>query len=139
MVSLDKAMLAFVLLHFVFQDHTCLLLSPLEICTTDCPFCFSPVVSFFLELLVIVLHSAPVAYWTVLNLDGGFIFQHHIFLPFHTVHLISRQKSWNELPFPPPVGHILSELFTMTCPSWVASTELQKPFHHDKAVIHDWG
>ena len=24
------------------------------------------------------------------------------------------------LPFPPPVHHVLSELFTMTCSSWVA-------------------
>ena len=48
------------------------------------------------------------------------------------------------LPFPPPVNHILSELFTMTCPSWVtlhsmaqSFTELCKPLHHDKAVIHE--
>ena len=27
---------------------------------------------------------------------------------------------WSGLPFPSPVDHILSELFTMTYPSWVA-------------------
>ena len=53
-------------------------------------------------------------------------------------------KSWSGLPFPPPVDHILSELFTMSCPSWVALhgiahgfTELCKPLCHDKAVIHE--
>ena len=56
----------------------------------------------------------------------------------------SWQEYWSGLPFPASVGHILSELFTMTCPSWVAlhsmahsSTELRKPLCHDKAVIHE--
>ena len=46
------------------------------------------------------------------------------------------------LPFPPPVDPVLSELFTMTCPSWAALnglahgfTELCKPLHH-KVVIN---
>ena len=30
------------------------------------------------------------------------------------------QEYWSGLPFPSPVGHILSDLSTMTCPSWVA-------------------
>jgi len=56
----------------------------------------------------------------------------------------SWQEYWSGLPFPAPVGHILSELFTMTCLSWVAlhsaahsSTELCKPLRKDKAVIHE--
>ena len=32
----------------------------------------------------------------------------------------SRQEYWSGLPFPSPVDHILSELSSMTCPSWVA-------------------
>ena len=32
----------------------------------------------------------------------------------------SRQEYWSALPFPSPVDYILSELSTMTCPSWVA-------------------
>ena len=40
------------------------LLSPLEPSTTDYRFHFGPAASFFLELLVIALHSSPVAYWT---------------------------------------------------------------------------
>ena len=46
------------------------------------------------------------------------------------------------LLFSPPVDHVLSELSTMTCASWVALhnmahsfTELHKPLHHGKAVI----
>ena len=30
----------------------------------------------------------------------------------------SRQEYWSRLPFPPPVDHIFSKLFTMTCLSW---------------------
>ena len=53
----------------------------------------------------------------------------------------SRQEYWSGWPFPPPVDHILSELFTKTHPSWVALhskthsfIELCKPLHHNKAV-----
>ena len=54
------------------------------------------------------------------------------------------------LPFPAAVDHVLSELPTMTCPSWVAPhgmahsfTELHKPVCH-KVVIRErdimgWG
>ena len=42
-----------------------------------CRFCFGSISSFFLELF---LHSSPVAYWA-----WEFIFQCHIFLPFHPV------------------------------------------------------
>ena len=48
------------------------------------------------------------------------------------------------LPFPPPMDHILSELFTMICPSWAALhsmapsfPELYKPLCHNKVVIHE--
>ena len=47
------------------------------------------------------------------------IFRCHIFLTFHTVHgvLMARDTkplSWSGLSFPPPVDHILLELFMMT-------------------------
>ena len=61
------------------------LLSPSDISTTECCFCFGPAASFCLELLVNAIHSSPVAYWTPSDL-GGLIFQCHIFLPFHTAH-----------------------------------------------------
>jgi len=32
----------------------------------------------------------------------------------------SQQEYWSRLPFPPPLDHVLSEVSTVTCPSWVA-------------------
>ena len=54
-----------------------------------------------------------------------------------------QQEYRKGLPCPPPGDHILLELFTMTRLYWVAPhsmshsfTELHKPLHHDKPVIH---
>ena len=56
----------------------------------------------------------------------------------------SRKEYWNGLPFPPPVDHVLSELFTMTCQSLVTLHSmthsfigLYKPLHYNKDKIHD--
>ena len=75
---------------------------------------------------------------------GGLIFQCHILLPFHTAHGVLQAKIRGGLPSPPPVDHVLSELLTMTRPSWVALhsmthsfIELHKFLHHDKAMIHE--
>ena len=46
----------------------------------------NPATSFFLELLIIALHSSPVAYWTPSNL-GGSSFSVISFCLFHTVHV----------------------------------------------------
>ena len=58
----------------------------------------------------------------------------------------SLHEYWSGLPFSPPVDHVLSGFFTMTCLSWVALhsmahsfTELCKSFRHDKVVIHEAG
>ena len=32
----------------------------------------------------------------------------------------SQQEYWSRLPFPPPLDHVLSEVSTVTCASWVA-------------------
>ena len=49
----------------------------------------------------------------------------------------SRQEYWNGLSFPSPVEHVLSELFTITHPSWVALHGMAHSFIKlDKAVIH---
>ena len=55
-----------------------------------------------------------------------------------------RQEYWSGLPFPPPVDHVLSGLFTVTHLSWVtlhgmahSFIELDKPLRQDKAVIHE--
>ena len=49
----------------------------------------------------------------------------------------SKQEYWSGLPFPSPVDHILSDLSTMTCPSWVALHGMAHSFIElDKAVVH---
>ena len=47
------------------------------------------------------------------------------------------QEYWSGLPFPSPVDHILSEISTMTCLSWVALQGVAHSFYElDKAVVH---
>ena len=106
-----------------------------------------PPLQLSLKLLVIVLCSSPVAYWTHSDLEVGvgLVFKPFaFFLPFILYTGFSRHKYWSELPFPPPVDYILSELFTRPRPSYVALrcmdhsfTELWKPLCHDKAMIHE--
>ena len=49
----------------------------------------------------------------------------------------SRREHWSGLPFPSPVDHILSELSTMTHPSWLALHSMAHSFTElDKAVVH---
>ena len=35
-------------------------------------------------------------------------------------YIFTGKKYWSGLPFPPPLDHILLELFTIICPFWVA-------------------
>ena len=50
----------------------------------------------------------------------------------------SRQECWSGLPFPLPVGHILSDLSTMTSPSWVALLGMSHSFIEvNKAVVSE--
>ena len=67
---------------------------------------------------------------------GDFIFQGHIFLPFHTVHEVfkARRLKWFSVPI--PVVHVLSELSTMTCPFMVLHGMTHNCSELDKAVIH---
>ena len=68
---------------------------------------------------------------------GEIICQFPIFLPFHTVHGVLRQEYWSGFPFPSPVDHVLSELSTITCPSWVVLHGMAHSFTElDKAVVH---
>ena len=121
------------------------LLSPPDTSTTEHHFCFGSAASFFLELLVIALCSSPVAYWTPSDLEGSSsgVKPFCLFILFM---VFSWQEYWSGLLFPPPVDHVLSKVFTMTHPSWVALhgmahsfIELCKFLHHDKAVIHKGG
>ena len=51
--------------------------------------------------------------------------------------VFSRQEHWSDLAFPSTVDHVLSELSTMTRPSWVAPHGVAHSFTElDKAVIH---
>ena len=50
----------------------------------------------------------------------------------------SRQEYWSGLPFPSPVDHILSDLSTMTLPSWVAPWAWLSFIELDKAVVLGW-
>ena len=47
----------------------------------------------------------------------------------------SRQEYWSGLPFPSPVDHILSDLSTMTHPSWIAPRAWLSFIELDKAVV----
>ena len=127
---------------YCFLQHQILLSSP-DTSTTDHCVCFGQSASFFLELLIVVLRFSPVAYWIPSDLGVSFfcVISFCLFIQFMG---FSGLVYWSGLPFPPPVGHILSELSTRTCPSWVALhgmansfIELCKPLHHDKAVIHE--
>ena len=49
----------------------------------------------------------------------------------------SRPEYWSGLPFPSPVDHIVLELSTTTCLSWVAPHGMAHSFIElDKAVVH---
>ena len=49
----------------------------------------------------------------------------------------SRQEFWSGLPFPSPVDNVLSEIFIITRPSWVALQGVAHSFIElDKAVVH---
>ena len=50
----------------------------------------------------------------------------------------SRQEYWNGLPFPSAVNHILSDLSTITCLSWVAPWTWLSFIELDKAVVLVW-
>ena len=96
-------------------QHRILFLSPVTSTAGYC-FCFGSIPSFFLELF---LHRSPVAYWAPTDL-GSSSFSILSFCLFILFMGFWRQEYWSGLPFPSPVDHILSDLFTMTRPSWVA-------------------
>ena len=107
-----------------------LFLSPVT-STTGCCFCFGSISSFFLELF---LHWSPVTYWAPTDL-GSSSFSVLSFCLFILFMGLSRQEYWSGLPFPSPVDHILSDLSTMTCLSWVAPHGHPSFIELDKAVV----
>ena len=120
-------------LQYCSLQHLTLLLSPVT-STTGCCFSFHSICSFFLELF---LHWSPVAYWAPTNLESS-SFSVLSFCLFILFMGYSRQEYWSGLPFPSPVDYILSELSTMTRPSWVALHGMAHSFIElDKAVVHE--
>ena len=63
-------------------------------------------------------HTSPVVPWTPSNL-GDTSFRVVSFCLFILFIGLLCQEYWSGLLFPPPVDHLLSELFTVTHPSWV--------------------
>ena len=89
------------------------------------PFILSGVIS------PLISSSILGTYW-----PGEFIFQCPIFLPFILFMGLSRQKICSSLPLPSSVDHILSDLSTMACLSWVAPPAWLSFIELDKAVVH---
>ena len=113
-------------------QHQTLCPSPVT-STTEHYYSFGSISSFFLELF---LHSSPVAHWTSTNL-GSSSFSVIYFYLFILFMGFSRQEYGSGFRFPSPVDHILLELSTMTCPSWVALHGMANSFIElDKAVVH---
>ena len=114
-------------------QHRTLLQSPVTSTAGYC-FCFDSIPSFFLELF---LHWSPVTYWAPTDL-GSFSFSILSFCLFILFMGFSRQEYWSGLPFFSPVDHILSDLSTMTHPSWVAPRAWLSFIELDKAVVLVW-
>ena len=83
-------------------QHWTLLLSPVT-STTAYYFCFGSIPSFFL-----ISPWSPVAYWAP-TYPGSISFSILSFCLFILFMGFSRQEYWSSLPFPSPVGHILSK------------------------------
>ena len=115
-----------------FLQHRTLLLSPVT-STAGCCFCFGSVSSFLLDLF---LHWSLVAYWAPTNL-GSSSFSVLSFCLFIQFMGFSRQEDRSGLPFLSSMDHILSELSTMTPPSWVALHGMAHSFIElDKDAVH---
>ena len=119
-------------LQYCSLQHRTLFPSPVT--TSGYCFCFGYISSFFLELF---LHWSPVAYWAPTDLVSS-SFSVLSFCLFILFMGFSRQEYWSGLPFHSPVDHILSELSTMTCLSWVALQGWLGFIELDKAVVLVW-
>ena len=119
-------------MQYCYLQHQSLLSSPVT-STTGCCFHFGSVSSLFLEL---ILHSSPIAYWAPTDL-GCSSFSGVSFCLFILFMGFSRQEYGSAWLFPSPVDHVLSELSTMTCLSWVFLHGMAHSLIElDKAVVH---
>ena len=108
-------------------------LLPLPVTSTmGIVFTLAPSLHSFWSYFSTLLRSILGTYWpgsTSFSIVSFFLFI--LFMGF------SRQKYWSGLPFPSSVDHVLSELFTVTRPSWVALHSMAHGFIElAKAVIH---
>ena len=112
-------------------QHWILLLSPVISTTLFLlwlhPFILSGVIS------PLISSSILGTYW-----PGEFLFQHPIILHFHTVHGVLKARILKWFAIPSPVDDILSNLSTMTRPSWVAPRAWLSFIELDKAVVLVW-
>ena len=114
-------------------QHQTLLLS-LVLSTNGCCFCFGSIPSFFLEVF---LHWSPVAYWAPTDLASS-SFCILLFCLSILFMGFSRQEYWSSLLFLSPVDHFMSDLSTMTRPSWVAPRAWLGFIELDKAMVLVW-
>ena len=93
-------------------QHRTLLPSPVTSTTGHC--------LLWLRLFILSGVISPLISTSILGTyrPGEFIFQCHIFVPFHTVLGILKARILTWFAFPSPVDHVLSEL-SVTNPSWV--------------------
>ena len=95
----------------------------------------------FLLWLHLFILSGVISPLISINILGthwlGEFFQCSIFCLFVLFMGFSRQEHLSGLPFPSPGDHVLSEISTMTCPSWLALHGMAHSFIElDKAVVH---
>ena len=88
--------------------------------------------SFFI-LSGVILHSSSVAYWAPTNLGSLCFISFCLFILFMG---FSRRECQSGFPFPSPVDHVLSELCTMTPPSWTLHSIFHSFIELEKTVIH---
>ena len=112
-------------------QHRNLLPSPVTSTTGYC-FALAPSLHSFWSYF----STLPVAYWAPTNLRSS-SFSVISFCLFMLFRGFSRQGYRSGLPFPSPVDHILSELFTMTRLSSLALRGMAHSFTElGKAVVH---
>ena len=87
------------------------------------------------KIYIVILRA--IAKWIIMYAKKTSSFSILSFCLFVLFMGFSRQEYWSGLPFSSPVDHILSELSTMTHPSWVALHGMAHSFIElEKAVFH---
>ena len=118
-------------MQYCSSQHRTLLPSPVT-STTGCCFCFD--CPFILSGVISPLISSSIfsTYWC-----GEFIFQCPVFLLFHTIHGVLKERIlvWFAIPF--SSGSHFVRTLHMTCLSWVALHDMAHSFTElDKDVVH---